>query len=46
MGGVKGEWSKEDTKGVASVKTKNQRPPVETKKTKPKNKSTPKPRMV
>jgi hypothetical protein len=34
-------------KDVASVKIMNQRPPVKTKKmTKPKNKPTPKPRMV
>jgi hypothetical protein len=46
-GGVKVEWREEGTKVVASVKTKNQRPPVKTKKmTKPKNKPTPKPRMV
>jgi hypothetical protein len=46
-GGVKGESSEEDAKGVASVKTKNQRSLVKTKKmTKPKNKPTPKPRMV
>jgi hypothetical protein len=31
-GGVNGGGSKEDTKVVASVKTKNQRPPVNTKK--------------
>jgi hypothetical protein len=46
-GGVKGERSKEDTKVVASVKTNNQRPLAKAKKmTKPKNKPTPKPRMV
>jgi hypothetical protein len=46
-GRSQGEQSEEDTKVVASVKTKNQCPPVKTKKiTKPKNKSTPKPKMV
>jgi hypothetical protein len=45
--GAKGEQSEEDTKVVAFVKTKNQRPPVKTKTmTKPKNKPTPKTRMV
>jgi hypothetical protein len=46
-GGVKGEWIKEDTKVVASVKTKNQRSLAKAKKmTKRKNKPTPKPWMV
>jgi hypothetical protein len=41
------EQSEEDIKFVASVKTKNQRPPAKAKKmTKPMNKPTPKPRMV
>jgi hypothetical protein len=44
---VNHDSSEEDTKVVASVKTKNQRPPVKTKKkTMPKNKPTSKPRMV
>jgi hypothetical protein len=46
-GRSQGEQSEEDTKVVASVKTKNQRPPVKTKKmTKPKNKPTPKSWMM
>jgi hypothetical protein len=42
-----GRMKQRNVKVVASVKTKNQRSPVKTKKmTKPKNKPTPKPRMV
>jgi hypothetical protein len=45
-GRSQGEQSEKDTKVIASVKIKNQRPPVKTKKmTKPENKPTPKPWM-
>jgi hypothetical protein len=46
-GRSQGRMKRKDAKVVASIKTKNQRPLVKTKKmTKPKNKPTPKPWMV